>query len=85
MPGGFPGLLVGLLALIAAAWAAVTWYLRPRTVSAVWKRTSFLSGLAWGGLLLVAESVWPSVASHFAYNVLAWRHMRRQAAGRGRP
>jgi hypothetical protein len=46
VPGGFPGALVGLLALIVLLWLAATRYLRPRTVSGVWKRTSLLSRLA---------------------------------------
>jgi hypothetical protein len=46
VPGGFPGALFGLLAVLVALWVAVTRYLRPRTVSAVWKRTSLLSRLA---------------------------------------
>lgn len=40
---------------------------------------SFLAGLVWGGLFLTAENLWPAVASHLAYNALAWRHLRRQA------
>jgi len=46
VPGGFPGLLLALLALGVAAWFAIARYLRPRTVGGVWKRVSFLSGLA---------------------------------------
>jgi hypothetical protein len=46
VPGGFPGLLVVALAVAVAVWVAVSRYLRPRTVGAVWKRTSLLSGLA---------------------------------------
>jgi membrane protease YdiL (CAAX protease family) len=42
---------------------------------------SFLAGLAWGGLFILAESLWPAVASHLAYNALAWRHMRRSVLG----
>lgn len=41
---------------------------------------SFLAGLVWGGLFLLAESLWPAVASHFMYNVLAWQQMRQTAA-----
>ena len=46
VPGGFPGLLVVLVLAVVAAWLTITRYLRPRTVSGVWKRTSFLSRLA---------------------------------------
>lgn len=46
VPGGFPGLLVAALLLIAAVWVVLAWYLRPRTVSAVWKRVALLSALA---------------------------------------
>jgi hypothetical protein len=46
VPGGFPGALFVLLALFVVLWVAVTRYLRPRTVSGVWKRTSLLSRLA---------------------------------------
>jgi hypothetical protein len=46
VPGGFPIVLVALLLAVVAAWLTATRYLRPRTVSGVWKRTSFLSGLA---------------------------------------
>jgi hypothetical protein len=46
VPGGFPGLLALALVLLAAAWSVVWWYLRPRTVSGVWRRTALLSGLA---------------------------------------
>lgn len=42
----FPLLLLGLLAVLAAAWFAISRYLRPRTVSGVWRRTSLLSRLA---------------------------------------
>jgi membrane protease YdiL (CAAX protease family) len=41
---------------------------------------SFLAGLVWGGLFVLPGSIWPAVASHFAYNVMAWRHMRSSAA-----
>jgi len=46
VPGGFPGVLLGMLALLVVAWFAIARYLRPRTVSGVWKRVSLLSGLA---------------------------------------
>jgi len=46
VPGGFPGVLVGLVLAVALIWLAVARYLRPRTVSGVWKRTSMLSRLA---------------------------------------
>jgi hypothetical protein len=46
VPGGFPVVALLLLLVIAAAWLAASRYLRPRTVSGVWKRTSLLSGLA---------------------------------------
>ena len=46
VPGGFPTLVLALVALLAGAWLFVSRYLRPRTVSGVWRRTSFLSGLA---------------------------------------
>jgi hypothetical protein len=46
VPGGFPGALVVLLAVIVALWVGLTRYLRPSTVSGVWKRTSLLSRLA---------------------------------------
>jgi membrane protease YdiL (CAAX protease family) len=43
---------------------------------------SFLTGLALGGLFFLAGSLWPPVAAHLVYNVLAWRHMRRSARNR---
>ena len=46
VPGGFPGLVVVAAALLALTWLALSRYLRPRTVSGVWQRTSLLSGLA---------------------------------------
>src|SRR5215467_5205661 len=46
VPGGFPAALFALLAVLVALWVAVTRYLRPQTVSGVWKRTSLLSRLA---------------------------------------
>src|SRR5215472_13875701 len=46
VPGGFPGALFALLAVLVALWVAVMRYLRPQTVSGVWKRTSLLSRLA---------------------------------------
>jgi transglutaminase-like putative cysteine protease len=46
VPGGFPGALIGLLLVVVLVWVVVTRYLRPRTVSGVWKRTSLLSRLA---------------------------------------
>jgi membrane protease YdiL (CAAX protease family) len=42
---------------------------------------SLLAGLAWGGLFILAGSLWPAVVSHLVYNALAWRHMRRSASG----
>jgi len=41
---------------------------------------ALVAGLAWGGLFILAENLWPAVASHVAYNALAWRHMRRAAS-----
>jgi len=41
---------------------------------------SFLAGLAWGVLFILADNLWPAVASHLVYNALAWRHMRRSAS-----
>jgi hypothetical protein len=41
---------------------------------------SFLAGLVWGGTFMLAENLWPSVASHLVYNALAWRHMRQSAS-----
>ena len=46
VPGGLPTVLVALALLIAGIWLFVSRYLRPRTVSGVWRRTSLLSGLA---------------------------------------
>jgi transglutaminase superfamily protein/uncharacterized protein DUF4129 len=46
LPGGVLGLLALFLAIVAVAWLAASRYLRPRTVSGVWKRASFVSGLA---------------------------------------
>lgn len=46
VPGGIPGLLGALIALVAGVWVGVSRYLRPSTVSGVWKRTSLLSRLA---------------------------------------
>jgi transglutaminase-like putative cysteine protease len=46
IPGGLPTILVALVLLAAGAWIVVSRYLRPRTISGVWKRTSMLSGLA---------------------------------------
>ncbi len=45
VPGGFTGLLLGLLVAVVAILLAVTRYLRPRTVGGVWKRVSLLSRL----------------------------------------
>jgi len=41
---------------------------------------SLLAGLVWGGFFILAESLWPAIASHFVYNTLAWRHMRWSAS-----
>lgn len=46
VPGGIPTVLVALVLLVAGTWLLVSRYLRPRTVSGVWRRTSLLSGLA---------------------------------------
>jgi hypothetical protein len=46
LPAGFPAFLLGLVAALAAAWFAVSRYLRPRTVSGVWRRTALLARLA---------------------------------------
>jgi len=46
VPGGFPAALILVLAVLVATWVAATRYLRPSTVSGVWKRTSMLSRLA---------------------------------------
>jgi membrane protease YdiL (CAAX protease family) len=46
---------------------------------------SFGAGLAWGGLFVGAENLWPGFVSHLLYNALAWRHMRRVAALGGSP
>jgi len=46
VPGGFPGLIVLALGIVALAWLAVARYLRPRTVGGVWRRASVLSRLA---------------------------------------
>jgi membrane protease YdiL (CAAX protease family) len=43
---------------------------------------SFLTGLALGGLFFLAGNLWPAIAAHLVYNVLAWRHMRRSARNR---
>jgi membrane protease YdiL (CAAX protease family) len=62
---------VGLL-LSAAAFALHHYHFGLRHVV-----FAFLAGLAWGGLFLLAESLWPGVASHLVYTAVAWRHMRR--------
>jgi len=46
VPGGLAGLGLIALLVVVAIWVAVSRYLRPRTASAVWKRTSLLSRLA---------------------------------------
>jgi Transglutaminase-like superfamily/Domain of unknown function (DUF4129) len=46
VPGGIPAIVGGVLLLLAALWLAVTRYLRPRTVSGVWKRTFMLARMA---------------------------------------
>jgi hypothetical protein len=46
VPGGFAGLVLGLIAVGLAIWLAARRYLRPRSVSAVWHRVSLLSRLA---------------------------------------
>jgi hypothetical protein len=46
IPGGLLTVLGGLLLLLLVAGLAISRYLRPRTVSAVWKRASLLSRLA---------------------------------------
>ena len=46
VPGGIPAILLGVLLLLVAAWVVTSRYLRPRTVSGVWKRTSMLSRMA---------------------------------------
>ncbi len=45
VPGGLLGVLAGIALALAAVWLAVGRYLRPRTVSGVWKRASLLSRL----------------------------------------
>ena len=39
-------MVLALVILIAGTWLFISRYLRPRTVSGVWRRTSLLSGLA---------------------------------------
>jgi membrane protease YdiL (CAAX protease family) len=39
---------------------------------------AFLAGIAWGLLFWASGSLWPPIASHLAYNILAWREMRRR-------
>jgi hypothetical protein len=46
LPVQFPIALGALLVLIAAIWVAVSRYLRPRTVSGVWRRITLLTRLA---------------------------------------
>jgi transglutaminase-like putative cysteine protease len=46
VPGGFPGLLLTLITAGVLIWLAARRYLRPRTVSAVWRRAFLLSRLA---------------------------------------
>ena len=46
LPVQFPIAVGALLALIAAIWVAVSRYLRPRTVSGVWRRIALLTRLA---------------------------------------
>lgn len=46
VPGGFPTVIIGLVVIAAGVWLFISRYLRPRTVSGVWRRTSLLSGLA---------------------------------------
>jgi membrane protease YdiL (CAAX protease family) len=60
------------LPLSAAAFALHHYHFGPRHVA-----FSFLTGLALGGLYLLAETLWPAIVSHLMYNALAWRHMRR--------
>lgn len=60
------------LALSAAAFALHHYHFGLRHVI-----FSLLAGLVWGGIFMLAESLWPAVASHLVYNALAWRHMRR--------
>lgn len=62
---------IGLL-LSAAAFSLHHYYFGLRHVV-----FSFIAGLIWGAFFIVSESVWPAAVSHFAYNALAWRHMRR--------
>jgi membrane protease YdiL (CAAX protease family) len=42
---------------------------------------AFLAGLVWGGLFLVADELWPALASHMTYNALAWARLRKRASG----
>jgi hypothetical protein len=46
VPGGFPVIALAVLLALVVLWLSLSRYLRPRTVSGVWKRTSLLSGLA---------------------------------------
>jgi Transglutaminase-like superfamily/Domain of unknown function (DUF4129) len=46
LPVQFPIALGALLLLIAAAWVALSRYLRPKTVNGVWRRVSLLTNLA---------------------------------------
>jgi membrane protease YdiL (CAAX protease family) len=41
---------------------------------------TFVAALVWGGLFLAANELWPALASHLAYDVLAWLSLRRRSA-----
>jgi membrane protease YdiL (CAAX protease family) len=51
---------------VLVAWPHIDW--RSATI---WAAASFVVGLAWGGLYEKSGSLWPSVVSHYLFNILA--------------
>jgi membrane protease YdiL (CAAX protease family) len=71
--------VTGLL-LSSAAFALHHYHFGARHVA-----FALLAGMVWGGLLQIAEELWPALASHMTYDVLAWAYLRRRASRVPRP
>jgi membrane protease YdiL (CAAX protease family) len=71
--------VIGLL-LSSAAFALHHYHFGARHVV-----FALLAGMVWGGLLQFVDELWPALASHMTYDVLAWAYLRRRASSVPRP